>query len=213
MLHFKMNARRLFVFLVGLICLSLLLVACGNDTTDATPSAEPGGEPSNLSEDVQVSEEVYDLYNKVQLKQTKEEVDQALGVKAEELTSDTYSYQDENGYGVTIGLSTLFSSTDTNEVFTKMMSGDKWLEYQLQEAFRKENAITDEQAASITEGMTYDEVKATLGSEGVEIALSQQYDGSVEIERAWYKDSVVSLFSINFNGIDGKGTVTTVNNF
>ena len=214
MLRAKMNGRSLLILLVGLLCSGFLLVGCGNGATDAEPSVEPSAKPSaNLSEDSLEQGQVYDFYNKVELGQTKEEVDATLGVDAEELTSDILSYENDKGYGVTIGLSTMLSSTDTNEVFTKMLSGSKWTEYQLQDAFRKENAISDDQAASITEGMTYDEVKAILGSEGVEISLSKQYGGSIEVERSWYKDSIVSLFSVNFNGLDGNGTASAVNNF
>ncbi len=213
MLKSKMNGRVLFILLVGLLCLGFLLVGCGNGATDAGPSVEPSAEPSaEANEDPQEQGQVYDFYNKVELGQTKEEVDAVLGVDAEELTPDIHSYENEDGYGVTIGLSTMLSPTDANAVFTKMVSGSKWTEYQLQADFRKENAISDDQAANIIEGMTYDEVKGLLGSEGIEISLSQQYDGSIEVERSWYKDSIVSLFSISFNGTDGNGIVTTVNN-
>jgi len=195
MMRFKSFA--LSVLLISLI--SLLFSGCGqssgSSSSDGSSDAESQGDP-------------YALYNKVEMGQTKEEVDAALGVTPEELTSDIYVYTDEDGYSVSVGFSTILSDSDTNEVLTKMIYGTKTAEYM--NAIGKENEITEEQASQITQGMTYDEVKTILGSDGIEQSMSNSYGGGVTVTRVWLKDGIISGLSLEFTGTDGSSPVSLI---
>lgn len=195
MMRFKGFA--LSVLLISLI--SLLFSGCGqsggSSSSDGSSDAESQGDP-------------YALYNKVEMGQTKEEVDAALGVTPEELTSDIYVYTDEDGYSVSVGFSTILSDSDTNEALTKMIYGTKTAEYM--NAIGKENEITEEQASQITQGMTYDEVKTILGSDGIEQSMSNSYGGGVTVTRVWLKDGIISGLSLEFTGTDGSSPVSLI---
>lgn len=192
-----MRFKGLFVLLISLI--SLLFSGCGQSgggsSADSGSGAESQGDP-------------YALYNKVEMGQTKEEVDAALGVTPEELTTDVYIYTDEDGYSVSVGFSTILSDSNTNEVLTKMIYGTKTAEYM--NAIGKENEITDEQAAQITQGMTYDEVKTILGSDGIEQSMTNSYGGGVTVTRVWLKDGIISGLSLEFTGTDDSSPVSLI---
>lgn len=196
-MRFKSKGLALFVLLIAVT--GLLFTGCGqsggSSSSDSSGTAESQGDP-------------YALYNKVEMGQTKEEVDAALGVTPEELTSDIYIYTDEDGYSVSVGFSTILSDNNTAEVLTKMIYGTKTAEYM--NSIGRENEITDEQAAQITEGMTYDEVKAILGSDGIEQSMGNTYGGGVTVTRVWLKNGLISGLSLEFMGTDGSSPVTLV---
>jgi hypothetical protein len=206
MKRLKMNGPGLFFMSVFVFCMLFLFTSCGQGgSTSSTGSSSSGGDTSSTT---QSAGDPYALYNKVQGGQTKEQVDAALGVKSEELTTDNYIYTDADGYGVAVGFSDIMSETNTPVVITKMIYGTKSAWYM--NSIGRKNEITDEQAAKITEGMTYDQVKSILGSDGIENSTSYSYDGSLNITRLWLKDGIISGLGLIFNGAGGAGTVVQI---
>ncbi|WKY48293.1 hypothetical protein Q5O24_02880 [Eubacteriaceae bacterium ES3] len=200
-MRFKLKGPGLFFLLISLVSLLFLFTGCGQSDSSSTGSSD-----SNSTAESQG--DPYALYNKVEIGQTKEEVDENLGITPEELASDIYIYTDKDGYSVSVSFSTILSDTDTNEVLTKMIYGTKTAEYI--SSVGKENEITDEQAAQITEGMTYDEVKTILGSDGIEQSMSGAYGGGVTVSRIWMKDGIISGLVLEFMGTEGSSTVDLI---
>jgi outer membrane protein assembly factor BamE (lipoprotein component of BamABCDE complex) len=202
MMRFKLKGPGLFFLLISLVGLLFLFSGCGqSDSTSSTGSSD-----SNTT--TESTGDPYALYNKVELGQTKEEVDENLGITPEELASDIYIYTDEDGYSVSVSFSTILSDDNSNEVLTKMIYGSKTAEYI--SSVGKENEITEEQAAQITEGMTYDEVKTILGSDGIEQTMSGAYGGGVTVNRIWMKDGIISGLVLEFSGTEGSSTVDLI---
>lgn len=107
----------------------------------------------------------YAYYNRVQMNQTKAEIDAMFGVvPTKEGETNTYRYSDNNtGYGVVVDFD------DSNMISAKTV-------YYMDEAVSANlsNAkVTEGQVAAITKGMTYNDVKTLLGSDGVEINRTQ----------------------------------------
>lgn len=198
-MRFKGYGLRLVVWSVSLLCLLFLVSGCGQSGSDS------GGDSSDTT---QTAGDPYALYNQVQMGQTKEQVDATLGVKPEELASFSYIYTDKDGYGVAVGYSDILSKTNTPVVITKMIYGTKATLYM--NAVGKKNEVTDDQVAKITEGMTYAEVKAILGSDGIESSAADNFDGTLKITRLWLKDGVISGVAVNFHGADDNGIVEMV---
>jgi len=120
-----------------------------------------GCSSSHVKEDT-----VFDFYNKVQMEQKKEDVDTALGVNGKESTmlDNCYDYiNQDTGYGVSI----LYG--DENQVTSKTLlyNSDEEL------ASLCNKKVTQKQADSITEKMTYEEIKDLLGGDGIQINSTQ----------------------------------------
>lgn len=205
MMRFKVNSTGLFILMVSLIGL-LLLSGCGQSGGGSGSGSSTSGE--NTSSTTQNEGDPYGFYNQVQMGQTKEQVDAALGVTPEELATDSYIYTDKDGYAVAVGFSDILSKSGAPEVLSKMIYGTKSAWYM--NSVGKKNEITDEQAAKITEGMSYDQVKTILGSDGIENTTMSNYDGTVNITRIWLKDGVISGLALIFKGADGGGTVVQI---
>jgi len=111
-------------------------------------------------------ETVFDFYNKVQMDQTKAQVDAVLGVagKAGTQLANSFTYTDPNtGYGVSVVYG------DKNTVTSKTLF------YLNREdlAFLFSKKVTQAQADKITKGMTYDQIKTLLGVDGIEVSSTQ----------------------------------------
>ncbi|KNZ42627.1 hypothetical protein [Acetobacterium bakii] len=152
------------------------------------------GNQGKITEDT-----VFEFYNKVQLDQTKEQVDAAVGVAPTESTQleKLYSYtNEETGFGVSVLIN------ETGQVTSKTLiypaRGDL--------AFMTSQPVTQEQSDQITKGMTFDEIKSLLGGEGIEVSSTQiPFDeNKVSTIRIWVNDDG-SMIQVVF-GTDGTAT-------
>ena len=127
------------------------LTACG--------SSSGGGSSASLTKPP-----LFDMYNKVSLGMTKDEVDEALGSAGEPDTSsmaieNTFTYMDADDlYGVYVAYN------ENNQVFSKTVMYD---DPSVLAAFTAK-PVTEDQEEQITSGMKYEDVVALLGGEGVE---------------------------------------------
>lgn len=139
------------------------------------------------------------FYSQVQLGMAKSQVESALGVTPEQI-DDTFVYTDEQtGFGVQI-------SYDVSDlVVSKILHHENDSEVMgLSDA-----SVTEDQMASITEGMPYEEVKGILGSEGTEmIQMTNPVDPNNPIVMMiWFNDDQTGYY-ITFLG--HQGTVKSV---
>lgn len=114
----------------------------------------------------------YDFYNQVAINQTKTEVNNALGVEPVIDADGSYTYTDPStGYSVNV----VYSASDlvTMKVLLPPVGGGDW--FKLAPA-----DVTESQVSSIVEGMTYEEVKNILGSDGLEGGV-MVYPGSNDV--------------------------------
>lgn len=193
----KVNSKQLGLIVLTLICLVGLLTGCGKTGV-------------NTGSDTKSEENVSDFYSKVQLGQTKAEVDALLGVTPTEPVTGAFNYVDENGNGVTIiFMERIFGDGSPKVALSKRMVGvEKFFA-----STPDDQRITDEQAAKITEGMTYDEVKSILGQEGIEVSATEGAGSVPAIERYWVKPGLASVLSVTFTGPNGTDISKTVLNF
>lgn len=139
----------------------------------------------------------YNFYNKVTINQTKAEVDSALGVEPVMDTDGSYLYSDQaTGYTVNVFYSA--GGLVTTKVLIVVEGGGEWLKL-------SPATVTESQVPKITEGMTYDEVKNILGSDGLELA-AMIYPGTkdkIVYTLVWVNPDFSSL-SVTFDGETGK---------
>ncbi|MDK2942366.1 MAG: hypothetical protein PWP56_1879 [Acetobacterium sp.] len=162
--------RLKFSLVAGItVTLVLVLSGCGSNANSGSAGQ------SNLSRDT-----VYEFYDAVQLDQTKQQVDAELGVTPTESTQigNVFTYvNNDTGFGVSV----MFDENG--------MATSKTLFYSLTKdlAFLTTKAVTKEQAESIPEGATYDEVKNILGGEGTETSVTQIpfEDNKLSYIRVW----------------------------
>jgi hypothetical protein len=163
------------------VLLAVVLAGCGGSTSSGSTAGQ-----SNVSRDT-----VYEFYDKVQLDQTKEQVDAELGVIPTESTQlkNSFTYvNDDTSFGVSV----LFDENG--------MATSKTLFYSMTEelAFLTTKAVTEEQAESIPDGATYDEVKNILGGEGTETSATQIpfEDNKVSYIRVWVNQDGTMLQAV-----------------
>lgn len=194
----KVFPKRLGLLIVVLFCLLILVSACGQSGTtndSVTESQENAGDTNSTV----AEEDVKNFYDKVQFGQTKEEVDALLGVTPTSVVDDAYDYVDENGNGVTVIFYVRsLGDPDPKVALSKRLIGTE----KLIVATPDDQRITDEQAEKITEGMTYDEIKAILGQEGIEVSSTEGSNDLPEVERYWIKNGI-SMLSVTFEGPNG----------
>jgi hypothetical protein len=139
------------------------------------------------------------FYNQVNLGMEKNQVESTLGVKPEE-KDGTYIYtDDQTGFGVQVS----YDASDL--VSSKVLYHDQDSEIMgLSDA-----NVSEDQMASITEGMPYDEVKSLLGSEGTEIIeMANPVDAKNPIVMMiWFNDDQTGYY-VTFLG--HQGTVKSV---
>lgn len=151
-----MNRLKLSLVMGIIGILVLVLAGCGGNANSDGSVGQ-----SNLTRDT-----VYQFYDKVQLDQSKEQVDAELGVIPTESTQmgNIFVYvNDDTGFGVSV----MYDEKGIATSKTLFYSMTKDL------AFLTTKAVTKEQAESIPEGATYDEVKNILGGEGTETSVTQ----------------------------------------
>ncbi|PKM60447.1 MAG: hypothetical protein CVU99_08105 [Firmicutes bacterium HGW-Firmicutes-4] len=179
---FRMNKLKLFWGMVITLAFMLVLAGCSGDSTNSSSTAGR----SNVSRDT-----VYEFYDKVKLNQTKEQVDAELGVTPTESSQlkNSFTYVNED---TSFGVSVLF---DENGLATS-----KTLFYSMTEdlAFLTTKTVTKEQAESIPNGATYDEVKNILGGEGTETSATQIpfEDNKVSYIRVWVNQDGTMLQAV-----------------
>jgi hypothetical protein len=177
-----MNKLKLFLGMVITLAFMLVLAGCSGDSTNSSSTAGR----SDVSRDT-----VYEFYDKVQLNQTKEQVDAELGVTPTESSQlkNSFTYVNED---TSFGVSVLF---EENGVATS-----KTLFYSMTEdlAFLTTKAVTKEQAESIPNGATYEEVKNILGGEGTETSATQIpfEDNKVSYIRVWVNQDGTMLQAV-----------------
>ncbi len=151
-----MNRFKLMLVAGVVMLVASVLIGCANNTGNSNATGQP-----DVSRDT-----VYEFYDKVQLDQTKEQVDAELGVLPTESTQMKNSFvyvNDDTGFGVSV----LFDENDS--------AFSKTLFYPMTEdlAFLTSKPVTEAQAESIPDGATYDEVKNILGGDGTETSATQ----------------------------------------
>lgn len=158
----------------------------------------------------QASENISDFFNKVQIGQTKAEVDALLGVPPTSPIEGAFEYLDKNGNGVTV----IFMERSLGDGSPKVALSKKLIgteKYIIEIA--DDQRITEEQAEKIIEGMTYDEVKSILGQEGIVVSQSEGAAGAITTERYWIKPGLASMLSVTFAGQGGSDLSTFIFNF
>ncbi|MDD3306434.1 MAG: hypothetical protein PHO29_04960 [Acetobacterium sp.] len=205
----KSRIKRLILLLVLLVFASVFMAGCSQQSSQDTGGSSEAGGGNETTDSTAALDKIYAFYDKVQLGQTKAEVDTALGVTAKEPMTDVFQYTDKNGNGVMIGLSSVFSQDGTTKVvFNKSVEGLQAYLITLPDDQR----VTNEQAQSVTEGMTYEEIKAKLGGDGYELSSAQGFEGKAEIDRVWMKDGI-SMITVKFSGPDGTDVAKTIVDF
>ncbi|WKY45788.1 hypothetical protein Q5O14_06730 [Eubacteriaceae bacterium ES2] len=142
----------------------------------------------------------FDFYNRVELGETKDQVEADLGVTGV-LSDGTYQYVDEaTGFGVMV----VYDSGNTVNMKT-IYNADETEIMALSDA-----VVTEEQGNSITEGMSYDDVVSLLGTEGIEIIqMVNPSDMDKPIHMMiWFNQDNTGLY-VTFLG--EKGLVLSVN--
>lgn len=157
---------------IGML-LVLVLAGCGGSSS-STGSGGSAGQ-SGVSK-----ETVFEFYDKVQLDQTKAQVDAELAVTPTESTQmeNIFVYvNEETGFGVSV----LFNENG--------LATSKTLFYPTAEdlAFLTAKAVTQEQADKIADGSSYEDVKTALGGDGIETSATQIPfdDNKVSYIRLW----------------------------
>lgn len=173
-----MLKRRLSVFLfpvVLILSLVVLLSGCTETKDEAVNSPDR-------------------FYSQIQLGMEKSQVDSTLGVKPEEKDGTFIYRDDQTDFGVQI-------SYDASDLVTS-----KILYHDNDSAIMglSDASVTEDQMASITEGMTYDAVKSLLGSEGTEIIeMANPVDpNNPVVMMIWFNDDQTGFY-VTFLGHNG----------
>ncbi|KNZ40413.1 hypothetical protein [Acetobacterium bakii] len=164
------------ILLAGVV---LLCAGCGQKEAEST-------DPSNF-------------YNKVQIGQTKEDAEKALGVESTELDKGLNYVDEKTAYGVTVN----YDDGDL-VVFKSLAIPDSTYLDGLSQA-----NVTKEQAASITEGMTYDAVKTILGGvDGIEVTcVKNTKDPATPVNVMAWVNTDRSVVYVTFMGIRGTAKI------
>lgn len=164
--------KKIKIFSTVIISLLLVLTVAGCSGNSGQSSS---GSQSSGSKDT-----VFEFYDKVQLDQTKAQVDTELGVTPQASTQmeNIFVYVNEDtGFGVSV----MYNENG--------LATSKTLFYPNVEdlAFLTPKAVTQEQADSIPDGATYDEIKTILGEDGIETDATQIAfnDNKVSYIRIW----------------------------
>jgi len=180
MANIKFNRWLLAIlFFLGLV---VLVSGCSNTTTEKSVNNDP-----------------LNFYNKIQLSELKSDVDAALGVVPEE-KDGTFTYTDKStGFGIIVSY-----DSGKSVIMKTVYNADESKIMALGNA-----TVTEDQLASITQGMTYEEVKGILGGEGIEIiSMANPMDKNKPVNvMIWFNDDETGFY-ITFVG--DKGTVQSV---
>ena len=170
-----MTKTRLSRFLVAIFLLGVVIVLSGCD--------------KEVSKD-----DALNFYNTVQLRETKDEVEAALNGTPKESNGEYIYIDADTGFGVSV-----FYDAD-NLVYTKAVyNADNTKIFALSNA-----KVTEDQVASITPGMTYEEVKALLGTDGLETItkVNLNDENNPTSMMIWFNDDNTGIY-IAFYGYQG----------
>lgn len=181
----------------------LFAVGCGAASKDGSSAAADGASDSaGDTADSANREAVFGMYDKVSLDQTKEQVDAAVGVAPKEnsMLDTAFDYYDENtGFGVNV------IYNDKDEVIAKTVIYNSHKDI----APFCTKAVTEDQADSIKDGSTYEEVKGLLGGDGVEVCATElEFDDNKVTKMYRWANSEGTGIQVIF-GTDGKSNDTT----
>ena len=163
----KKLSRFLLVIILFLGCVVIFLGCSQNDSNKVTKNetkSDSSTTAENSGNGIANDNVIFNFYNKVYMDQTKADVEAATGIVAELGENGLYTYVDPNtGYGVFVNYN------DGNRVIVKGI----FTPVGAAELIALSNAtVTEDQVASITKGMTYEEVKTILVGEGLEIVCT-----------------------------------------
>ncbi|HEY5556067.1 hypothetical protein [Acetobacterium sp.] len=159
--------RFLLVIILYLGCVIMFSGCSQNDSNKVTKNetkSDSSTTAENSGNGIANDNVIFNFYNKVYMDQTKADVEAATGIVAELGENGLYTYVDPNtGYGVFVNYN------DGNRVIVKGI----FTPVGAAELIALSNAtVTEDQVASITKGMTYEEVKTILVGEGLEIVCT-----------------------------------------
>ena len=168
-----------------LVVLMLVFAGCGavksgSDTSRKESAPSTASSEQSAATTSVLGDAVFALYNKVSLEQTKDQVDEELNITGEENSAapNIYTYLDSTtGYGVSVMYDNNKNAISKTLIYTSHKDIAPFCK----------KAVSKDTAALIKGGMTYDQVKALLGGDGIEICLSESEVGSQEksVIRRW----------------------------
>jgi len=196
----KAKLRPIAVCISVLVGMLVFFSGCDKDDTNTNANI---GANANTNVDIKTNAEAiaentsknepYGLYDKVQINQTKDEVDSMLDPNTKfDVNENSYVYTDEiTGYGVSVSYNT------NNQVISKTIAYPKNADI----ASLSNAKVTEDQVSDITEGMTSTEVKNLLGSDGVEVSRIQNTDSNNETTniRMWINEDQTAIL-VAFTG-------------
>lgn len=206
----KVSAKNWGLIGFILLCSLLLLSGCGQPAGQKDSSDQTAGQTTKKESTDQAAENVSDFFNKVQIGQTKAEVDAALGVTPTSPVEGAFDYLDENSNGVTVIFMerSLGDGSPKVALSKKLIGAEKYIT-----ETPDDQRITEEQADKIIEGMTYDEVKTILGQPGIVVSEAEGTAGAITTERYWIKPGLASMLSVTFAGRGGSDLSSFILNF
>lgn len=200
----KIKWIRIMMVFLCVLGVAVMVSSCfpsGSKNTSEDSTNNKNSVTGNTPMDIPNTNAIFNFYNKVQINQKKAEVEKNLGVAPVVDTDGSSIYTDPStGYAVNV----YYSAGDLVSVKAVISAPGG------SELIALSNAtVTEAQAGSILEGMTYDEVKAILGGEGLPIA-EMAYPG-VKDKKAYglsWINADGSMILVTFDG-DEKTVMST----
>ena len=188
----------------NLLVLALISVLMTISFTACSSSGGSASTSSSNNKSTQNKDKVFEMYNKVKLGMTKDQVDAVMTVKPTAETTqyaykNTFNYEDmDSGYGVTV----LYN--DKNQAFSRTAI---YGSHAVLAPFCAK-PVTEEQADKIKKDMAYQDVIKVLGGEGIECSNTGNEKDCVSIGviRRW-ANSDGSCMQIVFSKDDKAGNV------
>lgn len=157
----------------------MTITACSTNTN----SAKISGSPSPSSSTESKKSPVLDMYKKVNLGMTKDQVDSLLAVEPKAETNEyalknTFNYEDMNtGFGVIV----IYNNNKQVYSKTVILSSNAEIAYLCKKTVKKDRVD------KITKGMDYKDVINILGGEGVECSFTGKESDftSIGVIRRW----------------------------
>ena len=208
----KKSLVGMLMVVVVFLSLLILITGCfpkGADKSDDSDTKTPTEKETivDVSPIAKIGQDqpFYDFYHQVAINQTKAEVNNTLGVEPVVDADGSYTYTDPStGYSVNV----VYSDSDlvTMKVLIPPTEGDEWIK------LSRAN-VSESQVPSIVEGMTYEEVKNILGSEGLELGtmIYPESNDQVLYLLIWMNPDLSSI-TVAFDGDTGKVFVVEFSN-
>lgn len=184
--------KLLFPFL---IVLCFFIAACGSSSSSSSSSSNDSNSSSN-SKSTSSKTSPFELYNKVTLGMTKEQVDSTLGITAKSDNSggvpNAYDYMN-NDYGVYV------TYNNQNQACSKTVVG---IDYSTLGEYTSKT-VTEAECDKIKSGMTKDDVTKILGCDGIECSRTATQCMTTSNSPDDFKNSGIILRWGNKNGKGG----------